>query len=162
MELAQLGMTIRGARVASGISQAQLARMVGVSRATINYAEQGRSAIGADTLLRILRPLGLGITSTHFQRVNDDAPAIDFLAASSSVSFKESIPPDEVQRALLSGQLEVHWIPHIATIIDEASDALLLRAVREVSLNKSVPASSLWRNLKSLALAVNSPNPRWA
>ncbi|MSO26503.1 MAG: XRE family transcriptional regulator [Candidatus Nanopelagicales bacterium] len=41
MELAELGATIRRTRLASGISQAQMARMVGVSRATINYAETG-------------------------------------------------------------------------------------------------------------------------
>ena len=56
MDLAELGATIRRTRLASGISQAQLARMAGVSRATINYAETGRSAIGADALLRILPP----------------------------------------------------------------------------------------------------------
>lgn len=162
MELDQLGSTIRSARVASGISQAQLAQMVGVSRATINYAEQGRSAIGADALLRILRPLGLSITATQFREGHVDTSAVELLAAGASVSFREKIPAAAVERALLTGQLDATWLPHIATIIDEASDAMLLRAVREASLSMSVPAATLWRNLKSLAFAVNSPNPRWA
>jgi len=54
----ELGETIRRARVESGLSQLDLARMSDLSRATINYAEAGRVAIGSDALLRILHLLG--------------------------------------------------------------------------------------------------------
>ena len=87
MELAELGASIRRTRLASGISQAQLARMAGVSRATINYAETGRSAIGADALLRILPPLGLSIASTRSVAGREDRPAVELLATSVSVIF---------------------------------------------------------------------------
>ena len=161
MELAELGMTIRTARVASGISQAQLARLAQVSRATLNYAEQGRSALGADVLMRLLPPLGLAILP-HAPMGQGSVPAIDLLAASASVSFKESIPPAEVEHLLLTGNFTEEWLPHVATILDEASDATLLRAVREVSAKTSVKATLIWRNLKRSATAIASPNPRWA
>lgn len=157
----ELGSTIRAARVASGISQAQLARIAGISRATLNYAEQGRSALGADALLRILPPLGLSIMSTSTTDQSDQQ-AVEHLASSASVSYKDTIPAVEVQRALVTGNFDHRWLPHIATIVDEASDAMLLRAVREVSAASSKPAATVWRNLKKLALAVASPNPRWA
>ena len=162
MDLVELGATIRRTRLASGISQAQLARMAGVSRATINYAETGRSAIGADALLRILPPLGLSIASTRSVAGREDRPAVELLATSASVSFKETIPVAEVERALVTGTFADPWLPHITTIIDEASNSLLLRAVREIAAQTFLPAATIWRNLRSLAEAVSSPNTRWA
>ena len=161
-ELAEPGATIRRNRLASGINEAQLARMAGVSRATINYAETGRSAIGADALLRIVPPLGLSIASTRSVAGREDRPAVELLATSASVSFKETIPVAEVERALVTGTFADPWLPHITTIIDEASNSLLLRAVREIAAQTFLPASTIWRNLRSLAEAVSSPNTRWA
>ena len=160
MDLHELGDTIRRTRVASGISQAQLARMAGVSRATLNYVEQGRSAIGADALLRILPPLGLSIVTAEMPS-SDSKQAIELLAASASVSYRVPITPNDVERAVVTGAIEERWLPHIATIVDEASDPMLLRAVREISLQTSVPATQIWRNMKNLAHAVASPHPRW-
>ena len=162
MELAELGASIRRTRLASGISQAQMACMVGVSRATINYAETGRSAIGADALLRILPPLGLSIAPTRSVAGRADRPAVELLATSASVSFKETIPAAEVERALVTGTFADLWLPHITTILDEASNSLLLRAVREIAAQTSLPASIIWRNLRALAQTVASSNTRWA
>ncbi len=145
--------------MSSGITQAQLAHMAGVSRATVNYAEQGHSALRADVLLRILHPLGLSILATPGQIA---APAVDLLASSASVSYKVSIPPADVERALVTASFDDRWLPHVAAIVDEATDAMLLRAVREVSAKAGLAPAQIWRNLKKLALAVASPNPRWA
>ena len=160
MELAELGMTIRTARVASGISQARLASIAGVSRATLNYAEQGRSALGADVLMRVLPPLGLAILP-QAPMGQGSVPAVELLASSASVSFKETVPSAVVEALLLTGNFDEQWLPHVATILDEASDATLLRAVREVSAMTSVKATLIWRNLKRSATAIASPNPRW-
>lgn len=160
VELLELGATIRHARQTSGISQAQLAAMTGISRATLNYAEQGRSALGADALLRILDVVGLRILPIPAQR-QDAVPAVALLADGASVSFKESIPASVVERILAAGAFDEQWLPHVARIVDEASDATLLRAVREVSSKTSIPASRVWRNLRDLAIQVASPNPRW-
>ena len=162
MELVELGATIRRTRLASGMSQAQMARMAGVSRATINYVETGRSAIGADALLRILPPLGLSIAPSPSVAGRADRPAVELLAASASVSFHETIPVAEVERALVTGAFADPWLPHITTIIDEASNSLLLRAVREIAAQTSLPAAAIWRNLRALAQTVSSPNKRWA
>ena len=50
--------------------------------ATIKYAETGRSAIGADALLRILPPLGLSIAPTRSVAGRADRPAVELLATS--------------------------------------------------------------------------------
>lgn len=161
MELRELGTTIRTAREASGISQGQLARMAGISRATVNYAEQGRSAVGADALLRLLSPLGLAITPMS---APDRAAGsgVGMLASGASVSFSEAIPASEVERAFVTGTFDDRWLPHVATLVDEASDATLLRAIREVAATHSVSPSMVWRHLRSIASALASPHPRWA
>lgn len=162
MELSDLGATIRSTRLASGLSQAQLARMAGISRATLNYTEQGHSALGADALLRILASLGLRISPATSPDDRRTVSAIDLLAASASVSFKESIPGSEVEAALVTGVVDARWLPHIAVIIDEASDVTLLRALRETSEKTSVTPATIWRNLRSIARQISSPHPRWA
>lgn len=161
MELAELGETLRAAREASGVSQAQLARMVGVSRATLNYAEQGRSALGSDALMRLLPPLGLALLPDTPSR-QGAVPAVTLLAASASVSFKDVMPATVLEDAMVTGAFEERWLPHMARVADEASDAMLLRAVREVAKKTSVPAGRIWRNLRDMARVVASPNPRWA
>jgi len=153
---------IRSARRASGVSQAQLARMAGVSRATVNYAEQGRSALRADALLRLLAPLGLSIAGALPHADDTPTDAVAQLAASASVSYRKPMPVSAVERALTSGEYESEWLPHIATMVDEASDSLLLRAVREAAAKSSTPAHRIWRNLTTIAHSVTSPHPRWA
>lgn len=162
MELSDLGATIRSTRLASGLSQAQLARMAGISRATLNYTEQGRSAVGADALLRILAPLGLGISLATPPKGRVTVSAVDLLAASASVSFTKSIPASDVEEALVTGVFDARWLAHIAVIIDEASDEMLLRALRETSEKTSVAPATIWRNLRSIAHEISSPHPRWA
>ncbi|MFZ4486954.1 MAG: helix-turn-helix domain-containing protein [Candidatus Nanopelagicales bacterium] len=162
MDLVELGATIRRTRLASGVSQAQMARMADVSRATINYVQTGRSAIGANALLRILPPLRMSIAPSPSVAGRADRPAVELLAASASVRFKETIPVAKVERALVTGAFADPWLLPITTIIDEASNSLLQRAVREIAAQTSLPIAAIWRNLRALAQTVSSPNTRWA
>lgn len=52
------GSIIRAAREQAGISQAELARRVGVARSVMNVYEHGRREPGAEMLLRILAATG--------------------------------------------------------------------------------------------------------
>lgn len=158
MDLVELGATIRAAREAAGISQGDLARMAGCSRVTVNYAEGGRVAVGADVLIRMLRPLGLSIAETRAAESNN---AIDLLARQGSVSYRESVSPAEVAAAFATGAVDERWLPHVATILDEGSDVLLLRAIRTVADREGVSTAKIWRNVKRLATDLGSPNPRW-
>ncbi len=158
MDLTELGATIRRTRVESGISQLDLARMSKLSRATVNYAEQGSVAIGADALLRILQTLGLSIGGP---RTSQGSSAVSLLAATASVSFRDDISTEEVERVLISGRVEEQWLAHIATIIDETSNAMLLRAVREIAMRTGISSSIIWRNLKCLSAELTSPHERW-
>jgi len=158
VDVAELGGVIRDARKAVGMSQEDLGHLTGISRVTINYAERGRVAIGADALLRLTGVLGLSITSTP---TTPATPAAQLLAQQASVSYRESMPAAELEKAFVTGTVPEQWLPHIATILDEASNSLLLRAVREIAHDSGAKPTTLWSKVKALAAFVSSPHPRW-
>ena len=57
--LAEIGGRIERLRLARNITQHELAREAGISRRTLVRLEQGEERVGAATLLRVLRALGL-------------------------------------------------------------------------------------------------------
>jgi transcriptional regulator with XRE-family HTH domain len=59
---ASLGTAIRHYRRAAGLSQAELAEMVGVHRSYLSDLERGQSSEQVKRLLRILKQLGVRIT----------------------------------------------------------------------------------------------------
>lgn len=56
---AQIGHHLVAWRKLRGLTQAQLADRAGVARDTLRKLERGESGVNADTLLRVLRALGL-------------------------------------------------------------------------------------------------------
>jgi HTH-type transcriptional regulator / antitoxin HipB len=63
MQLADVGPVLKEARKSAGLSQAQLAAPLGMSRATISAIESGRcEEIGFSKLVALLQMVGLEIT----------------------------------------------------------------------------------------------------
>lgn len=58
-----LGDTVRSTRVASGLTQDQLALAAGVGRDTVIAIESGRDSVRLGNALRVLKALGLQIVS---------------------------------------------------------------------------------------------------
>ena len=158
MDIVELGGMLRQARETSGVSQGDLARMIGVSRVTINYAEQGRVAIGADTLLKMLSVLGMSITGPD---ADPRGSAFDLIARQASVSYRDAVTASEIARSFATGECDERTLPYLATILDEVSDGLLLRAVREVAQAEGIVPARVWRNVRALATQVKSPHARW-
>lgn len=156
MDVVELGALLRRARERSGLSQGDLARMAGLSRATVNYAERGRVGIGADALIELMALLDISLNPTL-----DDNRAIRLLAQTASVSYREKLSSAVLLRAFGEGSVPKKWVPHIATLLDEAPDRLLLRGVREVARKTRQPVESIWRNVQLLAETTDSTNPRW-
>ncbi len=53
-----MGRTLRAVRREAGLTQTETAKRAGVSREALSLIENGRSAVHAETLQRILRTLG--------------------------------------------------------------------------------------------------------
>lgn len=90
-----------------------------------------------------------------------DDRALSLLAQSGSVSFRRSLPPATLEKVLLGGGLPEQWTPHVATLLDEAPDDLLLRGIRIVARKSGVPEQEIWRTAQKIAEMTQSTNPRW-
>lgn len=156
VDVQELGALLRQARSDSGLSQSDVARLTGLSRQTINYAERGHVGLGADSLLAVMGLLGIRV-----QHSSNDDRALRLLAQTASVSYRESLSASILLKVLRDGVLPDRWLPHVATLLDEAPDSLLLRGIREVARKSGRPPQEIWSNAQTLAELTASTHPRW-
>lgn len=144
--IAEIGAAIRSRREALGLSQARLARLVGLSRATINGLESGATDLGIAKVLTIMRILGLRLGV-------DEAPAdrgwLESASKSASSSYGTVMPPAVLARAIRTGSIDERYRSHVATFLDEASPAVLVKAVAGAYPGR-VPRTA-WRNIARMA-----------
>lgn len=132
VRLQQLGFEIRRARLARGLTQAQLAAAAGLSRTTINQLENGSVAdLGIRKLQDLIKPLGLTLSITpSFKSRGPDF--LQMAATTASVSYKHALTEDELLWALLTGKAPAGRRPHLRSLLDEAPPSLLTGVVSEV------------------------------
>ena len=132
MRLQELGYEIRKARLANGMTQAQLAEAAGLSRTTLNQLENGLFPdLGVRKVQAILERLGLDLSVEQAQKPR--RPDFIFMAcATASVSYRESLTQDELVHTLLSGKVSRNRRPHLRTLLDEAPQRLIAGLVQEV------------------------------
>jgi transcriptional regulator with XRE-family HTH domain len=160
MYLKDLAPLIQARRQALGLSQGRLAKLCGLSRATINQLENGSLVdLGAAKLLALLQLLNIEINA---QERPAKANALALLSQTASVSYKRSLQPAELSQALAQGTLPETIAPHIASLLDEAPLALILAGVEQVALQTQVPAKQLWKHLTQWAQTLQSPRAVWA
>lgn len=132
MRLQELGYEIRRARTARGLTQAQLAVAAGLSRTTLNQLENGLFPdLGVKKVQAILDRLGLDLSVEQAQKARRQ-DFIQMACTTASVSFKETLTPDELVHALLSGKVSRNRRPHLRTLLEEAPRSLLEGLVQEV------------------------------
>ncbi len=160
MNLSSIGQLVKQRRQLLGLSQARLARLSGLSRATINQLETGIILdLGAAKLIALLDLLGLTLDAAERpQRQN----ALALASRTASVSYKEVLTPEALAAALVDGQLPAHITPQVATMLDEAPLPLIVGAVEEVARRTHCPAKTLWKHLVQWAHDLRSPRTVWA
>lgn len=85
-----IGKRIMGARTLRGVSQSELAKELSVSRCTISNLENGKSMVGADTLLEILEILDMG-----FEELLPEYTSLHALGGGNGV-YRACSPPHKV------------------------------------------------------------------
>jgi transcriptional regulator with XRE-family HTH domain len=160
MNLFEIGALVLSRREQLGLTQLQLARLSGLSRATVNQLE-GRTLkeLGVTKLLVLFDLLGLDMTAGQPKQLRH---ALQMASQSASVSYKTVMQPKELQTALVSGIVPASLIAHIATFLDEAPLTLLVAAVQEAAQRGRVPMKLIWRHLKQWATEFQSPRAVWA
>jgi transcriptional regulator with XRE-family HTH domain len=152
MRLQELGYEIRRARIARGMTQARLAAEAGLSRTTLNQLENGLFPdLGVKKVQAILGRLGLSLA------VQQAAVRQDFIRMASttaSVSYRNALTEDDLVQALLTGKVPPGKKPHLRTLLDEATPALLQGLVGEAG--QWTKPGRVERNLAKLGRQVRS------
>ncbi len=119
MYLLRLGHSIRVAREARNLSQAELAERAGVSRPTISLLENGLvSDLGVKKVAAIADVLGLALDMRRkaVQRAPD---AVRIACSAANVSHRELLGEDELVAALLSGHAPPNKRAHCRVVLEE-------------------------------------------
>jgi transcriptional regulator with XRE-family HTH domain len=160
MNLNEIGQRTRDRREELGLSQARLAKLVGLSRVTINQLETGAIGdLGVSKLLNLLNVLGLTLDA-HARPVQQHA--LRMASRSASVSYKRELLPSELSHALADGTLPIGITPHVATWLDEAPLPIIVSAVEEAAHAEHVQPKKVWRHVVRWAHELQSVRKVWA
>jgi DNA-binding XRE family transcriptional regulator len=160
MNLHEIGTLVRERRDTLGLSQDRLAKLAGLSRATINQLETGALVdLGVIKLACLLELVGL-----TFEAHARATPHRGLLMASrtASVSYKTQLDAGQLAKALATGEVPPGLLPHVATFLDEAPLLLVVSAVEEAAKRGRVPPKRIWQHVARWASEVNSPRRVWA
>lgn len=151
----ELSHAVRIRRADIGLTQATVAKLSGLSRATINALEKGsiqdlslkRAAKLLDVLglqVRVESPLG------KLKELPSHSPFV-IGARTASVSYKRVMTAEQLRQILTTGQAPEVLRPHLNTLLEEASVSLLAALVEELHMETGASRAGIWRRLKTLA-----------
>ncbi|MBI2970278.1 MAG: helix-turn-helix transcriptional regulator [Gammaproteobacteria bacterium] len=133
MRLQEFGFAVRQARIARGLTQAELAASAGLSRTTLNQLENGLfPELGVKKLQSLLKQVGLTLSLQPASNVRRPDP-FQMACSTASVSYRNPLTVDELIRGLLTGKVPGAKRPHFRTLLDEAPLPLLRDLVIETS-----------------------------
>jgi transcriptional regulator with XRE-family HTH domain len=160
MNLADIGHLVQQRRQVIGLSQDRLAKLSGLSRATIHSLEAGTiKDLGAAKLITVLDLLGLQLGATSQQRPRN---ALHLVSQTASVSYKHGLEPGALGSALVDGHLPPYITPQVATLLDEAPLSLIVATVEEVAAASQCSTKILWKHMAQWARDLHSPRSAWA
>jgi transcriptional regulator with XRE-family HTH domain len=149
MRIQDLSNQIRRARLERGLTQAQLAASVGLSRETLNLLESGLiRELGIRKVLAVLEKLGLDLSLEQGKRPRRP-DYVRMACTTANVSFRSALTEDELIHALVTGKVPARRSAHIRTLLDEAPGALLNGLAREAA--RWTRPGKLEKNLARLA-----------
>ena len=151
---------MRERRDTLGLSQDRLAKLAGLSRATINQLETGALVdLGVIKLACLLELVGL-----TFEAHARTTPHRGLLMASrmASVSYKTQLDAGQLAKALATGEVPLGLLPHVATFLDEAPLPLVVSAVEEAAKRGRVPPKRIWQHVVRWASEIDSPRRVWS
>jgi y4mF family transcriptional regulator len=142
---------VRAAREAAGMTQAALAERARVGLKFLYELESGKDTLRTDKVLDVLKVLGLHLLVAREPQTRYDAAPdyIGMACTSAGVSLREPLSPDELVKALLTGETPRVRRAHFVVLLEEAPDELLRGLVDQVG-RWATPAK-VAANLKRIA-----------
>ena len=161
--IAELGQVVRARRSDMGLTQTQLAKLSGLSRATVNQVENGTlKDLSLTRTAKLLTTLGLFITISPARPKRPSPvpkpsmPALTQASQSASVSYRRPLPPEALEEALVSRVVPPDYAPHLNAFLEDASTTLLANVVEEVHAKRGIDREVLWSSLRGLAKFLGS------
>ena len=161
--IAELGQAVRARRSDMGLTQTELAKLSGLSRATVNQVENGTlKDLSLTRTAKLLTTLGLSITISPARpkrsspALRSSMSALAQASQSASVSYSRSLPPETLEEAVASRVVPPDYAPHLNAFLEDASTALLANVVEEIHAKRGIERQVLWSALKDLAQSLGS------
>lgn len=159
MQLREVGMHVHEKRKEFGISQAQLAKLAGLSRTTINQLETGvLEDLGYTKLNHVMGLLGMSFDASD--RVKK-SPALTTAARAASTSYTKLLNAETLKHILQSGVVPEDFKPHVMTLLDETPVPLVLSAIREASVETNTPAKTVMKHVAAMAKSLHAHRAVW-
>jgi len=164
-DLAWIGVSVAHRRAELGLTQAALAQLAGLSRATINGLERGTVPdLSVGRLGRLLQVLGTQLQVAPRSRrggVAADRAALQTAARTASVSYRLVLPSTVLADALATGVLPAPYLAHFATLLDESPLPVLVAAVEAAGRRAAVPPAQIWKHVGQWARELKSSRKEW-
>lgn len=165
--LTELGVAVRIRRSDMGLTQAGLARISGLSRATVNQVETGTIAdLSIKRAGRLLEALGLSMTidPPRVKRRGVEwkkMAALDLAANVASVSHRLPLTANRLRGALTDGMAPAGFAPHLYTLLDEAPVSLLAAVAEQMHVEGRIERARSWTVMREMARSLKSSRPLW-
>lgn len=159
MQLVEIGALVHARRRALGLSQEQLARLAGLSRATVNQLERGTlKDLGVAKLIALTGLVGISLSAaakrTHGR-------GLKMASVTAGVSQRRGLPTDVLAKALRSGVIPAGYEAQVALLLDEAPLEILVKAVEESARGAPLAAKRIWAHLHRWARDFDSVRAAW-
>lgn len=160
--LSELTVAVKSRRQAMGLSQEKLARLAGLSRATINDIETGRVRnLSLTRAEELANALGLGIAIEGQGGRRAAGSPLAAAARLASVSYGAALPEGILEEALRQGIVAPGYLPHMRAILDEAPVAMLHEVAMAIEQKHGIPASTTWQNMRRIAAVLKCQRELW-
>ena len=161
--IAELGALVRRRRAEIGLTQAAVAALSGLSRATVNKLENDalESDLSLNRAARLAETLGLQLMVAPTGRGSGKSSALDLAARAASVSYRVPVQPDQLRHALTGGELAPAFLPHMNTLLEEAPVALLAQVVEQLHVEEGHDRARIWKRMRELSQRVKSSRGLW-
>lgn len=163
----ELSSSVRTRRSDMGLTQTALAKLSGLSRATVNQVENGTvKDLSLTRAAKLLGVLGLSMTVAAARPkgvTNHGAKssALDRAARTASVSYKLGISERQLREILTTEAMPARFWPHLHSLLDEAPVSLLASVVEELHRELGLERTQIWKRMRELASHLKSSRCLW-
>jgi DNA-binding XRE family transcriptional regulator len=154
MDIKLLGREFEQARKESGLTQASLARLAGLSRQTVCDFEKGSiEDLGIAKVERLLNLVGLSLEARPLPQKPKDW--LGMAARSAGVRYSNPPTKGQLGEMLAHGNAKQEWKTHVRQVLEEFPAVAFPGLARQLGSEFGIGPRKAWRNLEKLAKSLD-------